>query len=194
MEPSLKSSRQETARELWDTIKFALLAVLIVVPIRMFLFQPFIVSGESMHPTFEDGNYLIVDEISYRFHAPNRGDVVIFRYPNDPKRLFIKRIIGLPGETVVFKDKSVYIKNNDHPEGIKLDEPYLSQATLPGGLSSVEVTPEHYFVMGDNRGFSSDSRSWGLLPKENLIGNAAIRLLPLSNISWKPGSLDKYTQ
>lgn len=183
---------KKTASELWDTIKFVILAALIVIPIRMFVFQPFIVSGESMYPTFNNADYLIIDELSYRFHTPERGDVVVFRYPNDPSRFFIKRIIGLPGETVVFKDRSVYIKNIDHPDGMKLDEPYLTQITIPGENTEVPVIDDHYFVMGDNRGFSSDSRAWGLLPRENITGTAKLRLLPVNNISYDPGSLEKF--
>ena len=186
--------KKQTASELWDTIKFVILAALIVIPIRMFVFQPFIVSGESMYPTFNNADYLIIDEISYRFHTPERGDVVVFKYPNDPSRFFIKRIIGLPGDTVIFKDRSVTIKNSDHPDGMKLDEPYLTQITIPGQNTEVLVTDNHYFVMGDNRGFSSDSRAWGLLPRENITGTARLRLLPIKNISYNPGSIEKFEE
>jgi signal peptidase I len=186
------TSNKKTARELWDTIKFVALAALIVIPIRMFVFQPFIVSGESMYPTFNNADYLIIDELSYHFKQPERGQVIVFKYPNDPSRFFIKRIIGLPGETIMFKDRSVFIKNTDHPDGIKLDEPYLTQITIPGEQLEVPVTSDHYFVMGDNRGFSSDSRAWGLLPRENITGTAKLRLLPVSNVSYNPGSVDKF--
>ncbi len=189
---TLHITKKETARELWDTIKFIIISALIVIPIRMFVFQPFIVSGESMYPTFHDADYLIVDEISYRFKQPERGDVVVFKYPNDPSRFFIKRIIGLPGETIVFKDRSVFIKNNEQSRSTKLDEPYLSQITIPGEKKEVIVTEGHYFVMGDNRGYSSDSRAWGLLPKENITGTAKVRLLPFKNVSFNPGSINKF--
>lgn len=192
MQSSSSDVKRNTAKELWDTLKFILLAAIIVIPIRFFLFQPFIVSGESMYPTFNNADYLIVDEISYYLKDPARGDVVIFHYPNDPKRYFIKRIIGLPGETVVFKNNAVYIKNAEYPDGIKLSEPYLSQVTIPGGQTEVVVTQDHYFVMGDNRGFSSDSRAWGLLPRKNMVGKAGLRLLPLKDISYKPGSIQKF--
>lgn len=192
MQSSSSDVKRNTAKELWDTLKFILLAAIIVIPIRFFLFQPFIVSGESMYPTFNNADYLIVDEISYYLKDPARGDVVIFHYPNDPKRYFIKRVIGLPGETVIFKNNAVYIKNAEYPEGIKLSEPYLSQVTTPGGQTEVEVTEDNYFVMGDNRGFSSDSRAWGLLPRKNMVGKAGLRLLPLKDISYKPGSIQKF--
>jgi signal peptidase I len=193
MDSTLKKSRREIARDLWETIKFIVLAAIIVIPIRLFVFQPFIVSGESMYPTFHNGDYLIVDELSYRFHEPRRGDVIVFRYPNDPKRFFIKRVIGLPGETIVFKDRAVYLKTADQPNETLLDEPYLKQITIPGENKEVTIEPEHYFVMGDNRGASSDSRSWGQLPKENITGTAGLRLLPLSDISYKPGAISKFT-
>lgn len=192
MNHSSEEIKKSTAKELWDTVKFILLAALIVIPIRMFIFQPFIVSGESMYPTFNNADYLIVDEFSYHFKDPKRGDVIIFKYPNDPKRYFIKRVIGLPGETVVFKDHGVYIKNTDNPDGVKLSEPYLKQITIPGEKTEINVTSGHYFVMGDNRGFSSDSRAWGLLRESNITGTAGLRLLPLKAISYKPGSLQKF--
>ncbi len=192
MKPTSAETRRNTAKELWDTLKFIILAAAIVIPIRMFVFQPFIVSGESMYPTFHNADYLIIDEFGYYFKEPKRGDVIVFHYPKDPKRYFIKRIIGLPGETVIFKDRGVYIKNSENPDGVKLSEPYLSQITIPGEQQEVTVTPNNYFVMGDNRGFSSDSRSWGLLPKENITGRPGLRLLPLNSISYKPGSLEKF--
>ncbi len=194
MKNTSEELKRSAAKELWDTIKFIILAAVIVIPIRMFIFQPFIVSGESMYPTFNNADYLIVDEFSYHFKEPKRGDVVIFKYPNDPKRYFIKRIIGLPGETVVLKDHGVYIKNTENPDGVKLSESYLKQITIPGEQSEITVTADHYFVMGDNRGFSSDSRAWGLLPIENITGTAGLRLFPLKSISYKPGSLQKFEQ
>lgn len=194
MDSTLRKTRKEIARDLWETIKFIILAAIIVIPIRLFVFQPFIVSGESMYPTFHNGDYLIVDELSYRFHEPRRGDVIVFRYPNDPKRFFIKRVIGLPGETLIFKDRAVYLKSTEHPEGELINEPYLKQITIPGEAKEVIVDPDHYFVMGDNRGASSDSRAWGQLPRENITGNAGLRLLPLSDISYRPGSIEKFTE
>lgn len=194
MDSTLRKTRKEIARDLWETIKFIILAAIIVIPIRLFVFQPFIVSGESMYPTFHNGDYLIVDELSYRFHEPRRGDVIVFRYPNDPKRFFIKRVIGLPGETLIFRDRAVYLKSTEHPEGELINEPYLKQITIPGEAKEVIVDPDHYFVMGDNRGASSDSRAWGQLPRENITGNAGLRLLPLSDISYRPGSIEKFTE
>jgi signal peptidase I len=152
----------------------------------MFVISPFVVDGESMHPTFENLDYLIIDELSYRFKSPARGDVVVFRYPGDPKIFYIKRIIGLPGDTVSINRGVVSIKNADGISDI-LAEPYVTteDATY---TKSVTLADEQYFVMGDNRPNSSDSRVWGPLPKKDLIGRVFIRLLPVSKASFFPGN------
>ncbi len=194
MKPTPEEARRNAAKELWDTLKFILLAAIIIIPIRMFVFQPFIVNGDSMYPTFHNADYLIINEFRYYFNEPKRGDVVVFRYPKDTSRFFIKRIIGLPGETVIFKNNGVYIKNSENPDGVKLAEPYLSQITIPGEKKEILVTEGNYFVMGDNRGFSSDSRSWGLVPKKDINGQPDLRLFPLNNIDYKPGALEKFIE
>lgn len=176
--PSFKES-------VWDVIKFAFFALVIVIPIRAFIAQPFIVSGESMVPTFENNEYLIIDEISYRFKEPMRGDVIVFRYPLEPKKFFIKRIIGLPGDVVSIKGASVTITNTLNPEGFMLEEPYVTNTSSDEMTKAVKEG--EYFVMGDNRIASLDSRSWGLLPKENIIGRTFLRLLPLGHIGVFPG-------
>lgn len=171
---------------LWDIIKFVIIAIIIVIPIRMFIAQPFVVSGESMFSTFNDGEYLIVDEISYLLGDPNRGDVVIFRYPKDTKRFFIKRIIGMPNEEVKINNGKVTIINKENPEGFTLDEPYIEEEFNTTG--SFKTGSGEYFVLGDNRNRSSDSRVWGNLPKKLMMGRAYLRLLPLKNISYLPGA------
>jgi signal peptidase I len=169
-----------------ELLKFALIAAVIVVPIRMFVAQPFIVSGASMDPTFATGQYLIVDELSYHFDAPKRGEVVIFRYPKDPTQFFIKRIIGLPGETVRIENGVVSI-SDANGKTITLDESYVKN--VGNGSDMVKTLNEgEYFVMGDNRPESSDSRIWGILPKNNIVGRAFLRLLPFQKISIFPGS------
>lgn len=169
-----------------EIIRFALIALVIVVPVRLYIAQPFIVSGSSMDPTFHNGEYLIVDQLTYAFENPKRGDVVIFRYPKDPKKYFIKRLIGLPGETVSVRGRSVTITNEESPEGFELPEPYVSNEGN-GSNFTLTLSPSEYFVMGDNRPASSDSRSWGPLAEEFLIGRAFVRLLPPNSIAVLPG-------
>lgn len=166
---------------------FLVLAVLIVLPIRLFVAQPFVVEGESMHPTFASGDYLIVDELSYHLHEPKRGDVIVFRYPGNPKVFYIKRIIGTPGDTISITQGKVTVAKEDGST-ITLDETYVvdEDATY---TQSTHVGPDQYFVMGDNRPKSSDSRAWGLLPEKNIMGKAFLRLLPASQFGINPGAI-----
>ena len=170
-----------------EILTFITLAVIIVIPIRLFVAQPFVVEGESMFPTFKSGDYLIVDQLSYRFSAPKRGDVVVFKYPNDPKVFYIKRVIGLPGETVHIDEGKTSITKTDGTE-IELDESYIVSEDATYTIDSTLGEGE-YFVMGDNRPRSSDSRVWGPLPKEDLMGRAFIRLLPPDTTGVLPGSV-----
>jgi signal peptidase I len=140
-----------------------------------------------MEPTFETGQYLIVDELSYRLSAPERGDVIVFRYPKDPSQYFIKRIIGLPGETVQIQGGEVFIAAANGQRR-QLSEPYITNHGNGADMSTT-LAPDEYFVMGDNRPESSDSRSWGILPKQNIVGRAFLRLLPIQNINFLPGSI-----
>ena len=166
---------------------FLVLAIIIVLPVRLFVAQPFVVQGESMHPTFEDRDYLIVDELSYRFQDPERVDVVVFRYPGDPKIFYIKRIIGLPGETISITGGEVKI-TRDGGESLTLDESYVVQEDATY-TQSTHIGPDQYFVMGDNRPKSSDSRVWGLLPEKNIMGRAFLRLLPADEFNLFPGNV-----
>lgn len=165
----------------WEVFKIFIIASVIVLPIRYFLFQPFIVKGESMLPNFQPGNYLIVDEISYRFSNPQRGDVVVFKYPKDKTQKFIKRIIGLPGETVEVKDGKVTIYKDDKME--VLDEKYLPNPSGTIGTLKLALGVDEYFVLGDNREFSYDSRAWGSVPIKNIIGKVFLRVLPVTTLS-----------
>lgn len=171
-----------------ELITFAAVAVVIVLPIRVFIAQPFIVSGESMFPTFESGEYLIVDQLSYRIGEPVRGDVVVFRYPQDPSKFFIKRIIALPNEKIRIEGKNVIITMTDGTE-ITLDEPYIT-LEKENHLSE-SLNDDEYFVMGDNRLASLDSRVWGPLKKDMITGRAWLRLLPVDKIDFLPGELNK---
>lgn len=178
------------AEELWEIIKFALIALVIVVPVRAYIAKPFIVEGASMVPTFEDKNYLIVDEITYRLSDPKRGDVIVFHPPQNDTVYYIKRVIGLPGETISIEKGKVTIKNTEHPDGFALEENYVSElgtTTLTRTLGAGE-----YFVMGDNRPYSSDSRYFGVLPRDHIRGRALLRLYPLKDISVFPGEHHNY--
>ena len=170
-----------------EIVTFIVLAVLIVVPIRVFIAQPFVVEGASMHPTFESSDYLIVDQLSYRFEDPKRGDVIVFRYPNKPSIFYIKCIVGLPGETVSISRGVVTITKTDGTS-LTLEETYVvaEDATYNDTTS---LGPEQYFVMGDNRPKSSDSRSWGALPREDIMGRAFFRLLPPGQMGVLPGAI-----
>jgi signal peptidase I len=170
-----------------EIFKFALLAIIIVVPFRLYIAQPFIVSGASMSPTFETGEYLIVDQLSYHLDTPHRGDVVIFKYPNDPSKYFIKRIIGLPGEVVTLANGVTTIINPATQSELVLDEEYLVTDKTDDHLS-ITLSSTEYFVMGDNRGASSDSRVWGPVPSKNIVGKALLRLLPVNSFSLFPGA------
>ena len=178
-----KPSRWQGAAEFG---KFVFLVVAIVVVVRVFIAQPFIVSGTSMVPTFQDRNYLIVDELTYDFKPPQRGDVIVFHPPIDLSAYYIKRVIGVPGDTVTIKNSVVTITNASHPDGLVLTEPYITP-DAPDDNFSVTVPAGQYFVMGDNRPASFDSRKWGLLPAKLITGRVFLRLFPAKEISVFPG-------
>jgi len=188
--PKLSPAEQKQGKTgivsfIWEIFKFTVLALLIVVPIRIYIAQPYIVSGDSMIPTFSNGEYLIVDQLSYRFEKPERGDIIIFRFPQNPKKFFIKRIVGLPSESLEMRSGALIIINDAHPRGIGLKEPYLTRQyndTLTQTLQDDE-----YFVMGDNRSASLDSRIWGPLSEDLIVGRAFVRLLPITKIGALPG-------
>jgi len=179
IEPKPKSAMRQS---IWEFVKFFLIAFAIIIPIRMWVAQPFVVSGSSMVPTYENGEYLIVDELSYHFREPARGEVIIFRYPNDPSKFFIKRIMGLPGEKAVLTDGALYIYNNEFPDGVLIEEPYISEE-LDHTTITINLNGDEYFVLGDNRPKSMDSRIWGALSEKLIIGRAWLRLWPFDKIS-----------
>ncbi len=170
-----------------EIVKFTLIALIIIIPFRTFIAQPFIVSGPSMDPTFATGQYLIVDQISYRFNDPERNDVIVFRYPGNPKIFYIKRIIGLPGETVSVDAGTTTIINKEHPLGIVIPNTYTAHDHLSHDTFTKTLDANSYFVMGDNRTESADSRLWGPLPKKYIVGKPFLRLFPLSKLSVFPG-------
>lgn len=165
---------------IWEIVKIAIIALIIVVPIRAFIFQPFFVRGASMEPNFHDFDYLIVDEISYRFAEPKRGDVIVFYNPNNDSQRFIKRVIGLPGETIKVLEGNVSIKKNDDDFFILDETTYLGENVKTLGNREVLLEEAQYFVMGDNRDSSLDSRVFGAIEKDSIIGKESFRLWPLS--------------
>ena len=177
------SNLRKVAEYTWEIIKIVVISLIIIIPIRLYVIQPFIVEGDSMEPNFHDGEYLVVDEISYRFALPQRGQVVVFHPPADPRNYYIKRIIGLPGETVELKEGKIFIRNSEHPEGIRLNEAnYLTQSSI-NEESLVELSEGEYFVVGDNRDNSLDSRRIGPIVFSSIKGKAFFRAFPFNSIS-----------
>jgi len=168
---------------------YLVIALALALVIRFFIAAPYIVSGSSMEPNFENWNYLIVDRITYDFNPPQRGDVIVLNLPEDTSRALIKRIIGLPGETVKLTgtNPTVTIVNASHPEGFTINEPYISQSNF-GGSSDITVTLDEnqYFVLGDNRKVSADSRIWGILPRSDIVGRVLLRLYPFNGLGILP--------
>ncbi len=161
---------------IFEIAKIVVISLAIVLPIRYYLIQPFFVKGESMSPNFANGDYLIVDEISYRLESPQRGDTIIFKFPHDPSQYYIKRIIGLPNESVEIKNGKIYI------DGIWLNESqYLDYNLQTSGEAKVVLGSDEYYVLGDNRQASYDSRAWGPLKKGFIIGKAAFRGWPVTS-------------
>lgn len=172
-----------------DAIQVIGISVITIVFLQYFVFQPNEVSGKSMYPYLEDKDRIITEKVSYRLHQPQRGDIIVFKYPLNKSEEFIKRIIALPGEQVQIKNNSVIIYNTENPTGYKLNEDYLSSNTVTNGRAflsegkKVTVPQNSYFVMGDNREGSSDSRQWGFISKDDIVGKAALRIWPANTFS-----------
>jgi signal peptidase I len=190
MEPKLPQN-PATKASFWSSlaewIKVIAIALLISLPIRFFIAEPFIVNGASMDPTFATGQFLIVDRLSYRFNEPKRGDVIVFRYPNNPSTYYIKRIIGLPGEKLRADNGKISIENKDNASSSPLVEAYIGDSHRSYDNFVTSLDDDQYFVMGDNRRESSDSRAWGPLQKDLIIGRPALRLYPITKLSIYPG-------
>ncbi|MBA3732844.1 signal peptidase I [Patescibacteria group bacterium] len=181
-----QSSNKAVLKEI---IILGLIALGIILPFRLFIAEPYIVSGASMDPTFKTGDYLIVDKLSYELGTPKRNTVIVFKYPNDPTKSFIKRVIGLPGETVIMEGNNVRIINKDKPQGFEVDQSYVTHPQAESFQKTLKS--DEYFVMGDNRRESFDSRSWGPLQKKFILGKPILRLFPINKISVQPGKDDK---
>src|SRR3990167_8231564 len=169
---------------IFELIKVVIISLAIIIPIRYYLIQPFYVKGASMEPNFYDKEYLIIDEISYRFNEIKRGDIVVFRYPKNLEEYFIKRVIGLPGEKIQIKDGNVYIYNEEHNQGLKLAEAYLPLGDRTYGLNEdlITLSGSEYYVLGDNRNSSKDSRSFGPVDKKLITGRVLFRGWPFNRI------------
>ena len=177
------------SKKFWDgayeIIKFVIISLLIVIPFRMWVAQPFIVNGASMEPNFLNGDYLIVDEISYNIRNPRRGEVIVLRFAENPS-FYIKRIVGLPGEKIQIKENKIRVFNKDNPDGFILEESYLGNIpTYPE--ETLTLKQDEYFVMGDNRLQSLDSRRWGAITNNNIVGRALLRLWPLNSMGILTG-------
>jgi signal peptidase I len=162
---------------LLEIVQISVLALVIILITRHFLILPFIVKGASMEPNFHDNEYLIVDEVTYRVRQPERGEIVVFHPPGNEGQYYIKRVIGLPGETVEVRDGKVFISNEEFPNGVTLPEEYLTETTV--GRDMVTLQEGEYYLMGDNRDASLDSRTFGPVPKANIVGRVWLRGLPL---------------
>jgi len=166
----------------FEFIKTTLSIIILAAIIRLFIIQPFIVDGQSMLPNFHDKDYLITEKVSYRFSEPQRGDIIIFNPPDAPNINYIKRIIGLPGETVEIKNSNVYIN------GKKLVEPYLAEGTktqtIDGKPFKITLESGQYFVMGDNRDRSRDCREIGSVERSNIISKTWVTLFPFSDFNF----------
>lgn len=167
---------------IWDLLEVVIIAAVVVLPIRYFLVQPFFVQGQSMEPNFHNGDYLIIDELSYRLREPQRGEIVVFKFPQDTSQYYIKRIIGLPGETLEIDGSRIIVFNQENPNGLILREDYLDIANRQVDLGKIKITlrEDEFYVLGDNRRASYDSRRWGVLPQKDIIGRVWLRAWPVS--------------
>jgi signal peptidase I len=177
IESSHQSQVRALGRFILEMLQIAAIALAIILPVRYFLVQPFIVKGASMQPSYYENEYLIIDELTYRFRDPERGETVVFHPPGNEGQYYIKRVIGLPGETVEIRDGKMIIFNDTYPNGITLDETYLIEETE--GKQRTQLGQNEYFLMGDNRDASLDSRAIGPIPFKNITGRVWIRGLPL---------------
>lgn len=172
----------------WEVVKIIVISLAIIIPVRYFLIKPFYVKGASMEPNFYDHQYLIIDEMTYRIHQPERGDIVVFRYPNDPRQYFIKRVIGLPGETIKIVNGQIIVINTEHPSGEVLEESYLSPTLTTNGIIDVTLAQDEYYLLGDNRAASLDSRFFGPVNRSYIVGRTLWRGWPIEKVGFVLGS------
>lgn len=191
-DPHAQAHASSSAGSQKSLIVYTVVALGVALFIRFVIAAPYVVSGASMEPTFENWDYLIIDRVSYDFHEPERGDVIVLDMPENTSRALIKRVIGLPGDSITISgpEPTVTVVNAAHPEGIVLQEPYVSGANH-GGATDIKVTlgKDEYFVLGDNRRVSADSRLWGILPRHDIVGRVFVRLFPFDQMSLLPGEM-----
>jgi signal peptidase I len=178
-----QSSSRLALKFFLELVQVVAISLAIIIPVRYFLVQPFYVKGASMEPNFFDHEYLIIDELSLRFNKPQRGEIIVFHYPNDPKNYFIKRVIGLPGETVEVADGQVKVYNDKYPNGIVLDEQGYLDDVYTAQTRRETLKANEYFVLGDNRAASLDSRYFGPISEKVIVGKVWVRGWPLDR--WK---------
>jgi signal peptidase I len=166
------------ARLLREVLEVAVLTLLLFVAVRMFV-QNYRVDGPSMQPTLHTSEYILVDKVEYFLHSPQRGDIIVFQAPPNPSEDYVKRVIGVPGDTVVVTPDGIVTV-----DGVALDESYVADhvAETDGKTETWQLGPDQYFVMGDNRGNSSDSRFFGPVPRKNIVGKADLVYWPLSDL------------
>lgn len=178
-----KSFIAKTFSFIFELIKTVIISLAIILPIRYFIIQPFYVKGASMEPNFYDKDYLIINEFTYRVSAPQRGDIVIFKNPRNTKEFFIKRIIGLPNEKIKIYDNKIFLHNTEYPDGAMIEEIYLPEGSDTRGNEIVELEENEYYVLGDNRNHSLDSRVFGPINKDLMIGKVWVRGWPLDKFT-----------
>ncbi|MEW6448415.1 MAG: signal peptidase I [Bacillota bacterium] len=159
-----------------DILESLVIAIVLAILIRAFIFQPFYIPSGSMMPTLFQGDRIIVSKLSYRFHPPERGDIIVFRFPLNEKKNYVKRLIGLSGETVQLSDGKLFINGREIPE------PYLPPNTYFADYGPVKVPENSFFMLGDNRMNSEDSRVWGFLDRRLIVGKAIILYWPPNRI------------
>lgn len=174
----------------WEIFKVVVISLAIIVPVRYYLIKPFYVKGASMEPTYYDHEYLIINELSYHLGSPVRGDTVVFKYPLDPSQYFIKRVIGMPGETIKIADGYVTIINQANPKGVQLVEHYLEDSVRTMGDVDVTLGPDEYYLLGDNRLASLDSRVFGPVKEEFIVGKTLFRGWPINRIGIVTNNLE----
>lgn len=167
----------------FELVKVVVISLAIIIPIRYYLIQPFYVKGASMEPNFYDHEYLVIDELSYRLREIARGEIVVFRYPKDPTQFFIKRVVGLPGETVRIENGNVVVQNVAYPKGVRVPESYLETQGLTVGGQETVLGGNQYYVLGDNRSSSLDSRQFGAITRSAIIGRVWLRGWPLDRVA-----------